>query len=311
MQYLRARYYNPATGTFNRLDPFAGNMQDPQSLHKYLYVHGDPVGMVDPSGCRGSLVGSLAVAGIITSLYTITSAAVFNAADRSVGYGAVTGFVGGSALSAALILRKPLPRVLSEASLSAVFSLAALTTLDYLAGEDLRSKGWEYTSFALEAFSWSAAGAMWLNPIDAMGNGGVGADDPVLLAEMAMALSIGGSAAQLMAAGLGLVTDAATMALLARFQGGLTPDLEEHYRSEVKDNVSTVSEVLIGAIPAMVASGFLWDKPGLRYMPPSLKGKVISDMIDVAAMPLVAGGINAITEQIGEAVANALMEAVA
>ncbi len=50
MQYLRARYYNPASGSFNRLDPFAGNMQDPQSLHKYLYVHGDPIQGIDPTG---------------------------------------------------------------------------------------------------------------------------------------------------------------------------------------------------------------------------------------------------------------------
>jgi RHS repeat-associated protein len=49
-QYLRARWYNPASGQFNRLDPFAGNMQDPQSLHKYAYVHGDPVQGIDPSG---------------------------------------------------------------------------------------------------------------------------------------------------------------------------------------------------------------------------------------------------------------------
>ena len=49
-QYLRARFYNPANGRFNRLDPFAGNMQDPQSLHKYAYVHGDPVEGTDPSG---------------------------------------------------------------------------------------------------------------------------------------------------------------------------------------------------------------------------------------------------------------------
>ncbi|HBJ33987.1 MAG TPA: hypothetical protein DDZ51_04320 [Planctomycetaceae bacterium] len=49
-QYLRARWYNPANGQFNRLDPFAGNMQDPQSLHKYAYVHGDPVQGVDPTG---------------------------------------------------------------------------------------------------------------------------------------------------------------------------------------------------------------------------------------------------------------------
>ena len=57
-QYLRARFYNPANGRFNRLDPFAGNMRDPQSLHKYAYVHGDPIGLVDPSGyaaeCNGS-----------------------------------------------------------------------------------------------------------------------------------------------------------------------------------------------------------------------------------------------------------------
>ena len=50
LQYLRARYYNPATGRFNRLDPFSGDMQDPQSLHKYLYCHADPVMGLDPSG---------------------------------------------------------------------------------------------------------------------------------------------------------------------------------------------------------------------------------------------------------------------
>ena len=59
-QYLRARFYNPANGRFNRLDPFAGNNQDPQSLHKYAYVHGDPIGNVDPSGLRS--LGSVATA---------------------------------------------------------------------------------------------------------------------------------------------------------------------------------------------------------------------------------------------------------
>jgi RHS repeat-associated protein len=49
-QYLRARYYDPATGRFNRLDPFFGNLNDPQSLHKYLYTHADPVNGIDPSG---------------------------------------------------------------------------------------------------------------------------------------------------------------------------------------------------------------------------------------------------------------------
>jgi len=50
LQFLRARYYDPATGRFNRLDPFAGNMQDPMSLHKYLYCMANPVMGADPTG---------------------------------------------------------------------------------------------------------------------------------------------------------------------------------------------------------------------------------------------------------------------
>jgi RHS repeat-associated protein len=49
-QYLRARYYDPATGRFNRLDPFFGNINDPLSLHNYLYIHDDPTNGIDPNG---------------------------------------------------------------------------------------------------------------------------------------------------------------------------------------------------------------------------------------------------------------------
>jgi RHS repeat-associated protein len=48
--YLRARWYNQNSGLFNRMDPYAGNNQDPQSLHKYLYCHANPVNATDPSG---------------------------------------------------------------------------------------------------------------------------------------------------------------------------------------------------------------------------------------------------------------------
>ncbi|MCY2989515.1 MAG: hypothetical protein NTY19_16815, partial [Planctomycetota bacterium] len=46
---------------FNRLDPFAGKIQDPLSLHKYLYVHANPIGAVDPSGllAGGGLSGTM------------------------------------------------------------------------------------------------------------------------------------------------------------------------------------------------------------------------------------------------------------
>ncbi len=48
--YSRARWYDPQTGTFISLDPFYGNSSDPQSFHKYAYVHSDPVNGIDPTG---------------------------------------------------------------------------------------------------------------------------------------------------------------------------------------------------------------------------------------------------------------------
>jgi len=60
MQNLRARPYDPRTGRFVGLDPFRGNMQDPQSLHKYAYVHGDPILGADPTGREFTVSGMLA-----------------------------------------------------------------------------------------------------------------------------------------------------------------------------------------------------------------------------------------------------------
>jgi RHS repeat-associated protein len=50
LYYLRARYYNPATGRFLARDPEDGKAFDPKSLHKYLYAGGDPVNAIDPTG---------------------------------------------------------------------------------------------------------------------------------------------------------------------------------------------------------------------------------------------------------------------
>ncbi len=57
--YLRARWYSPANGRFNRMDPFSGNSQDPQSLHKYLYVHNNPVNNIDPTGQFFTAIGQI------------------------------------------------------------------------------------------------------------------------------------------------------------------------------------------------------------------------------------------------------------
>ena len=60
-QYLRARYYDPVTGRFNRLDPFFGNLTDPLSLHNYLYAHNDPINGVDPTGKSWAMALSIAI----------------------------------------------------------------------------------------------------------------------------------------------------------------------------------------------------------------------------------------------------------
>jgi RHS repeat-associated protein len=74
--YLRARYMSPSTGTFISMDPFAGSIFDPISLHKYLYANANPIMNRDPSG-RMTLLGQIAAMTIqekllAASLVTVT-----------------------------------------------------------------------------------------------------------------------------------------------------------------------------------------------------------------------------------------------
>jgi RHS repeat-associated protein len=50
MYFLRARYLNTQTGRFHTQDTYEGRNGEPLTLHKYLYVHGNPVMATDPSG---------------------------------------------------------------------------------------------------------------------------------------------------------------------------------------------------------------------------------------------------------------------
>ncbi len=82
-QYLINRWYDPRIGTFNRSDPFAGFLRDPQSLNKYLYTHGDPINNIDPNGLF-SLSGMLSTMGSSTALRSMVTSAVTSSAGRAI-----------------------------------------------------------------------------------------------------------------------------------------------------------------------------------------------------------------------------------
>ena len=50
LYYLRARYMDTSTGRFISQDTYQGTINDPVSLHKYLYCRSNPVMNIDPSG---------------------------------------------------------------------------------------------------------------------------------------------------------------------------------------------------------------------------------------------------------------------
>ncbi|MBQ0011946.1 MAG: cellulose binding domain-containing protein [Clostridiales bacterium] len=77
LYYLRARYTNPATGTFTSMDTYSGSLTDPMSLHKYLFANSNPIKYCDPTGHQSyTLTEMMAVVGCIsiissTLAYTI------------------------------------------------------------------------------------------------------------------------------------------------------------------------------------------------------------------------------------------------
>ena len=50
MYFMRARYYDPATGRFISRDPVEGAQTMPQSQNPYAYAMNNPINLSDPSG---------------------------------------------------------------------------------------------------------------------------------------------------------------------------------------------------------------------------------------------------------------------
>jgi RHS repeat-associated protein len=85
LYYNRARYLNVSTGRFWSMDTQGGDVQAPQSLHKYLYASADPVNRRDPSGNDdiAELSASFAVASTIASMSNVLVAGAYSAAYGS------------------------------------------------------------------------------------------------------------------------------------------------------------------------------------------------------------------------------------
>jgi RHS repeat-associated protein len=135
LQYLRARYMNPATGTFLSRDPVEGAMGRLASMNGYGYAEGNPAIFTDPSGkCVGPLlvICGIAIAGLIGVGYgAFTSARKWDIAhgcgcgdaavlgsDRTnfiLGSSATGGLVGtgvGALIAVARVLALPIGRLI-------------------------------------------------------------------------------------------------------------------------------------------------------------------------------------------------------
>ena len=105
--YLRARYYDAATGRFSRLDPYAGSSQHPLTLHKYAYCAASPVMCSDPTGqfTFVDVLGSMSIGAVIsaatTAMFVVPSWAKGDIsgeeAIKQIGLSALTGALGGAA----------------------------------------------------------------------------------------------------------------------------------------------------------------------------------------------------------------------
>jgi len=70
LDYLRQRFYDSSLGRFTRRDSFSGTIEDPRSLHKYMYAHNNPINNTDPSGLVtvGDLTTGLLLQNALVSL---------------------------------------------------------------------------------------------------------------------------------------------------------------------------------------------------------------------------------------------------
>jgi RHS repeat-associated protein len=132
LYYAKARYFDPKLGRFLTQDSFLGEIDEPPSLHRYLYANDNPTTFVDEDGHSATAVGAVlgfawgvgqAIGGLADDLWhhdrrpvgeyfaragstiaqnTIGGAELGLAVDATVLSGGMAGVVGGAAGNAGL-----------------------------------------------------------------------------------------------------------------------------------------------------------------------------------------------------------------
>jgi RHS repeat-associated protein len=137
--YLRARYYSQKTGRFVSTDAYEGNIFDPISLHRYLYAHGNPVDMRDPSGnatlseigaasfISGSIGATASLAALGVKAWT-GQPVTWADAGRAIATGFAIGAIGGAIAESAYAIGAAGQVINTGRILFSAFTVAALNT---------------------------------------------------------------------------------------------------------------------------------------------------------------------------------------
>ncbi|MDH5607033.1 MAG: hypothetical protein OEY93_09105, partial [Anaerolineae bacterium] len=86
LQHLRARYMDPGTARFISRDTWGGDYNNPMSLNRWMYVMGNPVNYMDPSGKFASSFADFSVLDNAAERWEDVEMALINDALQSIAY---------------------------------------------------------------------------------------------------------------------------------------------------------------------------------------------------------------------------------
>jgi RHS repeat-associated protein len=131
LYYMRARWYDGASGRFLSRDPLKGDSVNPGSLNSFNYASGDPVGLSDPSGACPVSLECAAWWGLAIVQGPDEADAAVRAALSGNGAIAATGYVELSAgLVAAVAGAIPLATEMAVNGSAAINRIAAASNLE-------------------------------------------------------------------------------------------------------------------------------------------------------------------------------------